>query len=149
MCTLKSGQKSRLRGFRKNRKGRTMKFNEEEIKKLEQNPNVFTVLPDKIFYTKEFKEKAIQDYALGKSARQIFIDAGFNLSELSQIPDYASRILSKWRKAKSQNNIHFSPKKKRKEKQTDYQKMQARLEYLEAENEFLKKLSALCKEYRA
>lgn len=148
-CTLKSRQKSRLRSFRKNRKGTTMKFNEEQIKKLKQNPNVLTVLPDKIFYTQEFKEKAIQGYALGKSAKQIFIEAGFNLSELSQIPDYASKILSKWRKTKSPNNIHFSPKKKRKEKQTDYQKMKARLEYLEAENEFLKKLSALCNEYGA
>ena len=149
MCTLKSRQKSRLRGFRKNRKGTTMKFNEEQIKKLEKNPNILRVLPDKILYTQEFKEKAMQEYALGKSARQIFIEAGFNLSELSQISDYASRILSKWRKAKQNNNIHFSPKKKRKEKQTDYQKMKARLEYLEAENEFLKKLSALCKEYGA
>ena len=149
MCTLKSRQKSRLRGFRKNRKGTTMKFNEEQIKNLKQNVNVLTVLPDKILYTEEFKEKAILEYALGKSARQIFIESGFNLSELSKIPDYASRILSKWRKAKQNNNIHFSPKKKRKEKQTDYQKMKARLEYLEAENEFLKKLSALCKEYGA
>lgn len=29
MCTLKSGQKSRLRGFRKNRKGITIKFYEK------------------------------------------------------------------------------------------------------------------------
>ena len=148
ICTPKSRQKSRLRGFRKNRKGTTMKFNEEQIKKLEQNLNVLLALPDKIFYTQEFKEKAMQEYELGKSARQIFIEAGFNLSELSKIPDYASRILSKWRKAKQNNNIYFSPRKS-KAKQTDYQKMKARLEYLEAENEFLKKLSALCKEYGA
>lgn len=126
-----------------------MKFNKGQIKSLEQNLNVLAVLPNKILYTQEFKEKAMQEYALGKTARQIFIEAGFNLSEISHIPDYASRILSKWRKAKSQNNIHFSPKEKRKEKQSDYQKMKARLEYLEAENEFLKKLSALCKEYGA
>ena len=127
-----------------------MKFNKEQIKKLEQNPNVMYVLPNRIFYTQEFKENAMQEYALGKSARQIFIDAGFNLSEISTISDYASRIISKWRsvKNKNKNNIHY-PKKKKKEKQSDYQKMKARLEYLEAENEFLKKLSALCNEYGA
>ena len=121
-----------------------MKFNEEQIKELEKNPNVLQVLDDKIFYTPEFKEQAIQAYEQGKSARQIFIDAGFNLSEISTISDYASRIVSKWRSAriKNKNNIHC-PKKKIKEKQLAYQKMAARLEYLEAENEFLKKLQLL------
>ncbi len=121
-----------------------MKFNEEQIKELEKNPNVLQILDNKIFYTPDFKLKAIQEYEQGKSARQIFIDAGFNLSEISTISDYASRIISKWRSARSknQNNIH-SPKKKIKEKQSAYQKMAARLEYLEAENEFLKKLQLL------
>ena len=73
-----------------------------------------------------------------------FIDAGFNLSEISTKSDYASRIISKWRSARSKNknNIHF-PQKRIKEKQSAYQKMAARLEYLEAENEFLKKLQLL------
>ena len=43
---------------------------------------------------------------------------------------------------KNKNNIHY-PKKKIKEKQSAYQKLTARLEYLEAENEFLKKLQSL------
>ena len=143
-CTHKSGQKTRFRVFSKKERVQTMKFNEEQIKKLEENPNVLQVLDNKIFYTPEFKAKAIQDYEQGKSARQIFIDAGFNLSEISTISDYASRIISKWRSARSKNknNIH-SPKKKIKEKQSAYQKMAARLEYLEAENEFLKKLQLL------
>ena len=121
-----------------------MQFNQEQIKKLEENPHVLQVLDDKIFYTSEFKTKAIQDYEQGKSARQIFIDAGFNLSEISTISDYASRIISKWRSAKNKNknNIHY-PKKKIKENKSAYQKMAARLEYLEAENEFLKKLQFL------
>ena len=121
-----------------------MQFNQEQIKKLEENPHVLQVLDDKIFYTSEFKTKAIQDYEQGKSARKIFIDAGFNLSEISTISDYASRIISKWRSAKNKNknNIHY-PKKKIKENKSAYQKMAARLEYLEAENEFLKKLQFL------
>ena len=57
-----------------------MKFNQEQIKKLAENTNVLQVLEDRIFYTPEFKLKAIQEYEQGKTARQIFIDAGFNLS---------------------------------------------------------------------
>lgn len=59
MCTHKSEQKSRLMCFRKKRKGTTIKFNEEQVKKLKQHVNVLTVLPDKIYHTQEFKEKAI------------------------------------------------------------------------------------------
>ena len=143
-CTHKSGQKTRFRVFSKKERVQTMKFNQEQIKKLEENPNVLQVLEDKIFYTPAFKLKAIQEYEQGKSARQIFTDAGFNLSEISTISDYASKIISKWRSArnKNKNNIHY-PKKKIKEKQSAYQKLTARLEYLEAENEFLKKLQSL------
>ena len=126
-----------------------MKISKEQREKLLQNPNVLQVLDNKIFYTSDFKTKAIQDYEQGKNARQIFIDAGFNLSEISTISDYASRIVSKWRSArnKNKNNIHY-PKKKIKEKQSAYQKMAARLEYLEAENEFLKKLQFLIQQQK-
>jgi len=143
MCTLKSGQKSRLRIFRNKRKGQQMKFSKDQIEKLEQNANVKAVINNSIHYTAEFKNKAIDEYLSGKSAREIFIEAGFNLQEISTVSDYASRMISKWRKANAiKTNIHY-PKKKIKENKTNYQKMQARLEYLEAENEFLKKLQAL------
>ena len=113
-----------------------MEFNKELIKNLEQNENVCGVINSKIYYTTEFKEKAILEYEAGKTARDIFIEAGFNIQEISTVSDYASRIISKWRKAKStKNNIHY-PKKKIKENKTNLQKMQSRLEYLEAENEF-------------
>ena len=143
MCPLKSGQKSLLRNFRNYRKGTAMKFSKEQIKKLEQNSNVEAVINDSIYYTSEFKRRAIEEYLSGKSAREIFIEAGFNLQEISTVTDYSSRMISKWRKANLiKTNIHYL-KKKIKENKTNYQKMQARLEYLEAENKFLKKLQAL------
>ena len=127
-----------------------MRFNEEELQRLSNNPNVLYVTSSSIHYTSDFKSKAIREYELGKSAREIFTEAGFDLSQISKHSDYASKMLSKWRKENCNNtsNIHY-PKKKGKVKLTDYQKMAARLEYLEAENEFLKKLSALCDEYGA
>ena len=122
-----------------------MRFTEKQLKKLRNNENVLEIVNERIYYADEFKEKALQEYKQGKTARQIFEEAGFNLSEISDVPDYASRILSKWRKKK--DNIHY-PKKKIKESKTKYQKMAARLEYLEAENDFLKKLQALYEQYK-
>ena len=125
------------------------KFTKEEKELLELNPNIQTVLSNQVLYSKEFKEKAIEEYENGKSANQIFQDAGIDISILSKQYDYASKTISKWRNAnKEKINIHSSKKKKR-TKKTAYQKLLERNEYLEAENEFLKKLSALCNSYRA
>lgn len=90
-----------------------MRFTEKQLKKLRNNENVLEIVNERIYYADEFKEKALQEYKQGKTARQIFEEAGFNLSEISDVPDYASRILSKWRKKK--DNIHY-PKKKKKRK---------------------------------
>mgnify|MGYP002626946849 CR=1 FL=1 len=100
-------------------------------------------------YTKEFKEKAITEYENGKSANQIFQDAGIDTTILSKYYDYASKTISKWRNANREKiNIHYH-KKKIKQKKSTYQKLLERNEYLEAENEFLKKLSALYDQFRA
>lgn len=125
------------------------KFTKEEKELLEQNPNIQAVLSNQVLYTKEFKEHAVAEYKNGKSANQIFKEAGIDTSILSKKYDYASKTLSKWKNAnKEKTNIHC-PKKKSKQKKSAYQKLLERNEYLEAENEFLKKLSALYDHYRA
>ena len=125
------------------------KFTKEEKELLEQNPNIQAVLSNQVLYTKEFKAKAVIEYESGKSANQIFQDSGINTEILSKQYDYASKTISKWRAANREHiNIHY-PKKKRHKKKSAYQKLLERNEYLEAENEFLKKLSALCDSYRA
>ena len=124
------------------------KFTKEEKELLEQNPNIQAVLTNQVLYTKEFKEKAVVEYKNGKSANQIFQEAGRNTEILSKQYDYASKTISKWRAANREKiNIHY-PKKKSKQKKSAYQRLLERNEYLEAENEFLKKLSALCNSYR-
>ena len=140
-CTHKSGQKTRFRVFSKKERVRIMKISKEQREKLLQNPYVAGLSEKQIYYTEEFKQKALAEYTLGKTARQIFLDAGFELEKISEQNDYASKTLSKWRQAKK-TDIHY-PKKKIKENKSAYQKMAARLEYLEAENEFLKKLQLL------
>lgn len=124
------------------------KFTKEAKELLEHNPNIQAVLSNQVLYTNEFKEKAVKEYESGKSANQIFQDAGLNTTILSKQYDYASKIISKWRKAKSKNiNIHY-PKKLNKKVKSAYQKLLERNEYLEAENEFLKKLQMLNNEFR-
>lgn len=125
------------------------KFTKEEKELLELNPNIQAVLSDQVLYTKEFKQKAILEYENGKSANQIFQDAEIDVSIVSKQRDYASKTISKWKNAnKEKINIHY-PKKKNKTKKSAYQKLLERNEYLEAENEFLKKLSALYDQFRA
>ena len=125
------------------------KFTQEEKELLERNPNIQAVLSNQVLYTKEFKEKAVIEYESGKSANQIFQEAGIDTSILSKQYDYASKTISKWKAANREKiNIHYS-KKKSKQKKSAYQKLLERNEYLEAENEFLKKLSALYDQFRA
>lgn len=128
------------------------KFTKEEKELLESNPNIKKVLPNQVLYSKEFKEKAIKEYDEGKTANQIFQEAGIDITILSIQHDYACKTISKWRKVNNKNNknnidMHIS-KKKSKDKKSEYQKLLERNEYLEAENEFLKKLSALCDRFR-
>lgn len=124
------------------------KFTREEKELLENNPNIQAVLSTQVLYTKEFKEKAVKEYEKGKSANQIFQEAGINTTILSKQYDYASKTISKWRNAnKERINIH-NPKKKTNTKDSAYQKLLKRNEYLEAENEFLKKLQMLNNQFR-
>ena len=110
---------------------------------LEKNPNIQAVLSNQVLYTKDFKDRAVKEYENGKTANQIFQEAGINTAILSKQYDYASKTISKWRNANRERiNIH-NPQKKTNAKDPAYQKLLKRNEYLEAENEFLKKLQIL------
>lgn len=124
------------------------KFTKREKELLENNPNILSVLSNQVLYTKEFKQKAIIEHQNGKSPKQIFKDAEIDISILSNDSDYASKTISKWRNANREKiNVHSS-KKKVKNKKSAYQKLLERNEYLEAENEFLKKLQMLNNQFR-
>ena len=124
------------------------KFTKEEKELLESNPHIQAVLSNQVLYTKEFKDKAVREYEKGKTANQIFQEAGINTTILSKQYDYASKTISKWRNANREKiNIH-NPKKKINKKDSAYQKLLKRNEYLEAENEFLKKLQILNNQFR-
>ena len=119
-----------------------MKFSKETKDRLRLNPNVKEVYQSTIHYTEEFKQKALYEYELGKHPRDIFIDAGFNLCDISLKPDYATKMVNQW-KLQKRNNIHFSPNKKLKFESKREQYLMAKIACLEEENKLLKKLQGV------
>ena len=128
------------------------KFTEEQKLELQKNPNVKKVTSVGVIYSNDFKRQAIELYEKGFSAIDIFIQAGFNIETIGK--ENPSKILSKWRCGigykPNQINNQLSIKhsiKLNSDKCTysdkEIKKILARNKYLEAENDFLKKLKAL------
>ena len=59
-----------------------MTFTEEQIKKLNDNPNVISATSRRITYTTEFKKFFVEKYAEGMTPREIFYIAGFDVQAL-------------------------------------------------------------------
>jgi len=121
---------------------RSREFTQEEREHLESNPNVLKVNNSNITYTDDFKQLALSQYKDGYSPREIFIEAGIDLSIFPN--NYARYAIKRW-KTKQRSN---EPTKKRtgrpkKTSNMTQKEMEARIAYLEAENNFLKKLRAL------
>jgi len=111
-------------------------FTDQEREELNNNPYVKSVGKVSVFYTQEFKEKAVFEHSRGKTAKQIFIDAGFSLDVIG--PERPKDCLGEWRRNDKVRNQRYQ----------DLRSANAKIAYLEAENELLKKLEALEKEYR-
>ncbi|ERN53457.1 hypothetical protein A33I_11340 [Alkalihalophilus marmarensis DSM 21297] len=128
-------------------------FTESQRKELESNPNIIKVSDRSITYSPEFKMIAVEENAKGKGPQQIFIEHGFDLSIIgSKKPKHC---VNRWRSIferygeegfyterrgkgaigrPSPNDL--SPDDKLK-------KAEARIAYLEAELQLLKKLDVL------
>jgi transposase len=127
------------------------KFTDQEKEILLQNQNILKIRDSKITYKSEFKLKAIKEYNKGKFPMQIFVDAGINIGILGS--ENPGRCLDRWRRTfKKHGEIGLLDEQRGKtgrprikELSTDEQlkKAKERIAYLEAENDFLKKLKAL------
>jgi len=128
------------------------KFTEEQRIELQKNPNVKKVTSVGVLYGETFKKEALELYEKGITPIDIFIQAGFNIEIIGK--ENPSKILSKWRCGigyrPNQINNELSNKhhiKLNTNKCTysdkEIKKILARNRYLEAENDFLKKLKAL------
>lgn len=128
-------------------------FNARQMERLEQNPNVVKVSERSITYSPAFKIQAVKENLAGKGPQQIFIEHGFDLSLLGR--SYPKDTVKRWRKLyeKYGEEIFFKerrgkgstgrPSTKELTPEQKLKKAEARIAYLEAENEFLKKLDEL------
>ena len=126
-------------------------FSNKEVKALSKNKYVVKVSNKAITYSFEFKKKFIEEYKLGKLPRLIFVEASFDIDVLG-----IKRVKTagdRWRKAFKKNG-ELGLKDSRKQSSgrpverelTNSEKikrLEAQIQYLKAENEFLKKLDEI------
>jgi transposase len=128
-----------------------MIYSEEQLQQLRANPNVKRCSSKSITYAPAFKQRAVkQYYEEGLSPRQIFLNAGFDLQVLGK--HKPKDCLKLWKgiyKAKGmealasdidQRGKNRLGKKKPKYDENDPDYLKAKIAYLEAENDFLRKL---------
>ncbi len=124
------------------------------VQKLQKHPYVAKATEWTVSFTPEFKKIAYEEYYSGKSMREIFTDAGFDVEILG------TKRLNNFRNAlfeKAEKEIGFEDGRKnncRREAQSTEAQMAKRIRelehrnaYLEQENEFLKKIQSVEKDY--
>lgn len=127
-------------------------YTDEQINELSQNKYVEFVSKDKITFTKEFKILFMNEFNKGKGNLQIFSE--FGLNPLIVGKRRIKTCTRNWKKQAShdptfsKNNfrpIHKETDAEKKKKLENIKYLQKRVNQLEMENEFLKKVSALRK----
>jgi transposase len=123
-------------------------YSKEELEELLNNKNVKRASAKSISYTAQFKQSAVLNYYKGgMSPQEIFTAAGFNLTVIgrkkpkSLLRDWKGVYNSKGTLGLSQENRGRSGGRKPKTiEPEDPEYLKAKIAYLEAENNFLKKL---------
>lgn len=122
----------------------------ELVKALQENENVETATEYSVQFTVKFKQHAYDEYIRGKSMREIFTEAGFDVEKLGsgRLQNFRNKLM---KDAESENG--FADRRKSRELQaplsTEAQmakrirELEHRNAYLEQENEFLKKIQEL------
>lgn len=126
-------------------------FSSKDIEILSKNKYVKKASEKGITYTDEFKRLFISENEKGKFPRDIFAECGFDIDMIG-----LKRIKSagcRWRSAFRRNGVEqlqdtrkFNtgrPTEKDLSLEEKYEKLQAKLKLLQAENELLKKLEML------
>ena len=128
------------------------RFTADEIEQLRTNPNVVKVTETSVVYTNKFKEHFIEEYALGKKPKTIFIEAGFDPVVLGT--KRIERACARWRESYAAGTLgkfddesisrHFSDNKKEQLDELErakkkISKQDDEIAKLKAENELLKK----------
>lgn len=126
-------------------------FSNKDIELLSKNKYVKKISEKGITYTDEFKRLFISENEKGKFPRDIFAECGFDIDVigLKRIQSAGSRWRSTFRRngiKQLQDTRKFNtgrPTEKDLSLEEKYEKLQAKLKLLQAENELLKKLEML------
>lgn len=126
-------------------------FSESEVRSLEKNKYVKRVSNKAITYSFEFKKKFIEEYKQGKLPRSIFEEAGFDIDIIGM--KRVETAGKRWRKAYNKDgevglydSRDIASGRPLERELTDSEKikrLERRINYLEAENELLKKLDKI------
>jgi transposase len=128
-------------------------FNEYQRRQIESNPNVTSVSDRAIQYNAEFKVRAVQENLKGKGPSQIFKENGFDLEVIGA--KKANSSLERWKNTYNTYGEQGFLEERRGKGSTGrpstrvlssekkLEKAEARIKYLEAELELLKKLEEL------
>jgi transposase-like protein len=128
-------------------------FNEFQRKQLESNPNIEHVSDRSISYKAEFKIKAVKENLKGKGPLDIFIDHGFDVNIIGS--EKPGQCLKRWRKSYQEfgeegffmerrgKGSTGRPSSKEMTVEEKLKKAEARIAFLEMENDLLKKLEQL------
>ena len=119
------------------------KFEGEELQRLNGLPCIEKASEKLLIFKQSFKREAVEKRKEGYTANQIFTEAGIDISKYA--PKYFHHLLKRWRHENLSDDIKRGrPKKTVKGiNEMSMDELKARVAYLEAENDFLKKLKAL------
>jgi transposase len=123
-------------------------FSSEEIAELKKNPCVFDCTAKTVYYTVEFKQRALELYAQGVHTKDIWRRSGFDVTKWKD--EYFRGTLRDWRKAVEKHGSealknHGGTLHDRGPLHTEndrIKRLTLQVKYLEAENDFLARLRA-------
>ena len=123
-------------------------FSSDEIAELRRNPCVFHCTERTVYYTHEFKKRALKLRAEGVHTKEIWRRSGFDATKWKD--EYFRGTLRDWRKAVEKHGIEGLAKTggtphdrgQNKTSKDAIKRLELQVKYLEAENDFLAKLRA-------
>lgn len=123
-------------------------FSEEEMAVLKKNPCVFDCTEKTVYYTVEFKKRALELRAEGVETKEIWRRSGFDVSKWKR--HYFRLTLRDWKRVVQKNGIEglanrggtLHDRGPDHTKDDTLKRLKLQVKYLEAENAFLAKLRA-------
>ena len=123
-------------------------FSNDEIAELKKNPCVFDCTAKSVYYTHEFKTRALGLYEQGVHAKEIWKRSGFDVNKWKD--EYFRGTLRDWKKIvekhgtkglAKQGGLPYDRGPNNTHKDT-VKRLELQVRYLQAENDFLARLRA-------